>query len=250
MSQLTRANLHEISHSQTCTRHLDTKVISWQLRLEDLLGELVHGNLTRACAAHLRIALACRDAQSTCARRESCAEGLGRALAQKSSQHRSLSVTEGQTLQISALARAQASRARNTEAYQSQKEQTLQISALAHTRASVTHTHVGFICFDLPWQELRHAAAECCMQTARAHTQTHTHTPTHTRAHARTQHQLLTNHSTGTPARRLALLVFGHVPLCFRATRGSSCRYYFPAVGVVPPAPVDFCRPPWKLRAA
>ena len=36
-SQLTRANLHEnnlheISHSQTCTRHLDTKVISYSLK--------------------------------------------------------------------------------------------------------------------------------------------------------------------------------------------------------------------------
>ena len=62
------------------------------------------------------------------------------------------------------------------------------------------------------------------------HTHTHTHTPTrahpptrpHTHANARAQHQLLSNHSTGTPARRLALLVFGHFPLCFRATRGSS----------------------------
>ena len=63
----------------------------------------------------------------------------------------------------------------------------------------------------------------------RAHTHTHrythartpTHTHTHTRTRARTQQQLVSNHSTGTPACWLALLVFGHFPLCFRATRGS-----------------------------
>ena len=110
--------------------------LAWSMskKTEDFLRFL---RFARDC-----IALAYRNVRRALAHaeqvvRKTWAEHLRRTTLAESSQHRSLSVTEGQTLQISALARAhsraQAHRARNTEAYQSQKEQALQISALAHT---------------------------------------------------------------------------------------------------------------------
>ena len=87
-----------------------------------------------------------------------------------------------------------------------------------HTRAH-THTHTrAHTCTHV------HTRAHTHKHTyTHARTPTHTHTPTHarTRAHATpTLEQPL--HWNPCIACRLALLVFGHFPLCFRATRGSS----------------------------
>ena len=73
-------------------------------------------------------------------------------------------------------------------------------------RKCETRTHVGGICFDLPWQELRHAGS-WVLHAKRTHahthtrTHTHTHTHTHTNTHTHTHTRAHTHTHTTTHAR-------------------------------------------------
>ena len=172
--------------SQSRGRGFDSPL---QLRLKNLLGELAHGDLIRACAAWVS-----QLAQSTCARRASCAEDLGRALAQSN--------PSGELATPKLISHRRANFA------------DIRASTHAPTRARATHTrthtHVGFICFALLWQELRHVLHANSKHThthtpahTRTHTQTHphTHARTHTRTHTHARTRAHTHTHTRTHAR-------------------------------------------------
>ena len=120
-----------------------------QLWLKNLLGEVAHGHLARACAAHLCIALACRHLHRALAHaeqvvRKTWAEHLRRAPLQRACN------TEAYQSQKANFADIRAStRARTRANTQSSQHRSLSVTNFAHihasthalTRASVAHTH-------------------------------------------------------------------------------------------------------------